>query len=85
MKFYIYENWRAHGHTMRIHVGSCSFCRDGTGIHRETRGGNGKWHGPFDSYQNARSIADRSQAQVSDCRFCSPGGETRENSSLKAP
>jgi hypothetical protein len=56
MRYYTYENWRAKGHTAKIHVGVCWFCKDGKGMGGGTRADNGKWHGPFDTLQEARAF-----------------------------
>lgn len=77
MRFYIYEHWTAEKKAV-IHRGECSFCNYGDGIHQNIRGEkNGRWHGPFDSYEEARGIAEGFRnREVRDCKFCLR--ETRE-------
>lgn len=72
-KFFVYENWRARGHRMRIHKGSCKFCRNGLGI----SGGkfnplNGKWHGEFSTLKEARARANSllEGPQAETCGVC---------------
>lgn len=71
-KFWAYENWRAHGHRATVHRGDCGACNHGRGVHGGGQTPNGKWHGPFDSADEARSEAGRQGAQVRDCGLCRP-------------
>jgi len=32
-QFWVYENWRAHGHKVTVHRGDCGHCNHGTGVH----------------------------------------------------
>ena len=77
MNFYVYENWVAEKKAV-IHRGECSFCNNGDGIHPNIHGEkNGRWHGPFDSYEEARGFAEGLRdREVRDCKFCLR--ETRE-------
>lgn len=43
MSYWIYENWRAHGHHAMIHRAECGHCNDGSGQRGGTRPDNGKW------------------------------------------
>lgn len=53
MTFYVYENWRADDKAV-VHRADCSFCNSGKGTGRGTLGEvNGKWHGPFESKEEA--------------------------------
>lgn len=72
MTFYVYENWRAHGHTARIHRSDCSFCQNGQGVHLDAGDENGRWSAPFDLLPEAEQAAQRMGAQVSYCQQCSP-------------
>ena len=55
--FYIYENWRADNKTV-IHQGTCGNCNDGRGCQDNPLGNkNGKWHGPFESLEEAEEAA----------------------------
>lgn len=71
-RFYAYENWVAHGHTARLHRGSCSFCTDGVGKTGQKAPRNGKWLGPFATVRQAEDAATKVGAEVSRCRFCAP-------------
>lgn len=58
-KFWIYENWVAEKKAV-IHKANCSYCNNGQGTQKNKLGNkNGKWHGPFNSYEEAKEIADR--------------------------
>ena len=58
MSFWVYENWTAE-HKAVIHTGGCGNCNDGQGCHELRRGSqNGRWLGPFDSFQAANRAAD---------------------------
>jgi len=70
--YYIYENWRAHGHRVRLHRSDCSFCNSGKGIHPDAAHGNGKWLGPFESADEALSVGRSTGATTSTCHFCIP-------------
>lgn len=71
MSFYVYENWVAEKKAV-IHKGECSFCNNGVGIHQNIRGvKNCRWHGPFDSYEEAREIAKGlGNREVRNCKKC---------------
>lgn len=57
MTFYVYENWTAEQKAV-IHAGSCGYCRDGRGCHVNPLGDrNGKWHGPFNTIEEAEEKA----------------------------
>lgn len=57
MAFYVYENWTAE-HKAVIHKGTCGYCKEGKGCHKNPLGNkNGKWHGPFDSLEEAEKTA----------------------------
>jgi len=72
MKYYVYENWVAEKKA-KIHNAFCGFCKHGRGhnprhVHGES---NGKWHGSFKSYEEARRFAlTRKDRKVSDCMSC---------------
>jgi hypothetical protein len=69
--FYIYENI-IKNHYMKIHLGNCSFCNNGEGIHRpEVRKGDA-WHGPYESYGDALDAAKGSCGNIEDCEYCKP-------------
>jgi hypothetical protein len=70
--YYIYENWVAEGHRARIHRNTCSYCRDGKGVHAHSGTQNGRWHGPFPTVDAAQQVADATGGNVSRCKRCSP-------------
>ena len=57
MSYYIYENWQAGPHKAVIHAGNCGFCNDGKGRAGGYDPRHGKWHGPFETVDVARSAA----------------------------
>jgi hypothetical protein len=69
--FWVYENWRAHGHRATVHRSDCRSCNSGAGVHGGTLTPNGKWHGPYQSLDEARSAASR-DAKLRECRRCHP-------------
>ena len=72
MRYWFYENWRAHGHQARIHPAMCSFCNDGQGFHPDSGSDNGGWRGPYDNLDAAMQAAAATGANVSRCRQCNP-------------
>ena len=70
MKYYIYENWVAHGHTARVHSGDCHFCNNGQGIHKNAGDNNGRWLGSFDTFEIALSNAKKLCTNSRPCKFC---------------
>jgi hypothetical protein len=72
MSFYVYQNWRVRPHKAMIHAGSCSFCSDGSGRRGDYGDENGKWHGPFDTLDQARAFSARLQGVVDrrECSYC---------------
>ena len=57
MSYYVYENWRAENKAV-IHTGFCGNCNNGRGCHENPLGDrNGRWHGPFDTLDEARRAA----------------------------
>ena len=69
MAWWVYENWRAvTGGKARVHRGSCGYCNDGEGFQPQDSGKNGKWHGPFDSKEQAFEYAKSLGRKTTD--FC---------------
>lgn len=62
--YWIYENWRAGEHKALIHLASCRFCNDGTGLRGGTDRSNGRWIGPFEGLDDARVSLTRMSAEV---------------------
>lgn len=72
--FWVYENWVAAKKAV-VHRGDCGFCHEGAGTGRNVLGEqNGRWHGPFSSFEGAKSaavgLADR---EYRECGSCKPG------------
>lgn len=69
--FYVYENWVAEKKAV-IHKASCSHCNYGEGTHRNIRRDqNGKWHGSFESFEEAESLAlSLKDRKVKYCGHC---------------
>ena len=64
MSFYVYENWTAE-HKAVIHRGSCGNCQYGAGCHHNLCGNkNGQWLGPFKTYDEAISVANKTGRKV---------------------
>jgi hypothetical protein len=42
MRYFAYENWRAHGHVTKVHTADCPFCKGGLGLSGGTRPDNGR-------------------------------------------
>src|SRR5436190_18757684 len=72
MAYHFYENWTAEGHRATVHVGECSFCNNGSGIHPDASERNGRWSTPFDSLAEARQAAGQAGATVRSCGKCVP-------------
>jgi DksA/TraR C4-type zinc finger protein len=75
--FWVYENWRARGHRVRVHASQCRFCNGGRGLSTGTRPDNGLWHGPFDALERATAFAnslDTASLECSCCAWAAPVG-----------
>ena len=69
--FYVYENWRVSPKKAIVHLGACSFCNSGRGLHRRASGQNGRWHGPYSSLYDAdQAAAATGHERREHCRFC---------------
>jgi hypothetical protein len=74
MTYWVYENIPLR--RTRVHLGSCSFCRDGRGIHGGGKRPSGAWYGPFDTVQEAeRLAASRKRLDNQKCPECLPISE----------
>lgn len=73
-QYYVYHNWRVErGGKARTHLGGCSFCNNGLGIHNTGPTRNGEWLGPFKTKQDALTRArNTGAARVDCCKKCSP-------------
>lgn len=71
-QYYVYENWQAGPHKAKVHFAHCSFCNHGQGTGRGVDGLHGKWHGPFDTIDEANEFARQTGGRVSPCGICNP-------------
>ena len=73
-KYYVYHNWTVErGGKARVHLGDCSFCNNGQGIHNTGPTRNGEWLGPFGTKQDALVQAQNIGAARKDCcKKCNP-------------
>ena len=71
MRYFAYENWRAHGHIIKVHRHDCPFCNAGKGIAGGTRPDNGRWLdlGEFKTPDDAVA-ATRSRVAEGTIRLC---------------
>lgn len=70
-EYWIYENWRAHGHVAKVHSAYCSHCKGGVGQAGGTDPANGRWLGPFATLQSAEAAGARTGSDVRRCGHCS--------------
>ena len=71
MSYYVYENSHADEHKAKIHKSECGNCKYGKGKSGQgTRIDRGKWHGPFDTYEDALQTAKNTEGKVSDGECC---------------
>jgi hypothetical protein len=67
MSFWVMDNSKES--CAKIHLANCHSCNGGRGPGLK---GTGKWHGPFKTYQDARSWASSNRKYVDSCKFCNP-------------
>lgn len=72
MTYYVYENWRAHGHQSRVHRAECGQCNNGCGVAGGTRSDNGKWHGPYGTFNEADDVSRKLPGEHHLCKICRP-------------
>lgn len=72
MSYWVYENWRAHGHRATIHCADCGHCNEGLGQSGGTSAENGRWHGPFASVEHAVTAAIATGGTDRRCGSCRP-------------
>lgn len=66
--YYVYEDDPTN--SAKIHFSHCSYCKNGYGT-KGTRLNDNRWHGPFDTLQEAEKVAQRTgKKNVSKCKFC---------------
>jgi len=68
--YWVYENW-THEKAV-IHRSNCSYCNEGRGIHPGSGPRNGRWHGPFPSFEAAHQAAARLPRPLRRCAHCTP-------------
>ena len=67
--YWVYENW-THKKAL-LHKGDCGSCNHGQGIHVDAGSHNGRWHGPFETHDEAASCAAATGRQnVRGCKRC---------------
>jgi hypothetical protein len=73
MTYHFYENWTVRPKKAKIHFSGCSFCNYGLGTDKPKEDGvRGVWHGPFATFEEARSAARRTGNEVTTCGHCKP-------------
>ncbi len=72
MTYWVYENWRAHGHRATVHREECGHCNDGAGQSGGTRADNGRWGGPYTSVDKAVAAAQATGGADRRCGSCKP-------------
>ncbi len=65
MNYYLYDN--DSDRKVRVHIGSCKYCKEGKGIKSIPQSASG-WHGPFDTLTAAKEVAQSLQRK--DTRTC---------------
>lgn len=72
MSYYVYENWRVRPKKAKIHIGECRCCNYGKGIDPDASDRNGRWHGPFATFEEAHDAAESTSHPVTFCKRCTP-------------
>lgn len=70
--YYYYHNWTAN-QLNKIHIGTCGFCRYGSGSHNNppvNRGENGVWIGPFSTLQLCQDYVNDLGLPPNTCQVC---------------
>ena len=70
MSYHVYENWTVH--KAKIHFSECPDCNHGSGKQPVDSGKNGRWLGPFPTYEAAQAEAEATGQPISDCGNCNP-------------
>ena len=68
--FYIYENWLAGPHKIVLHRSTCGQCNHGKGRPAGHDANHAKWHGPYGTLSEARTVAHDMQGILirSECK-----------------
>jgi hypothetical protein len=69
--YFVYENWVAENKAV-IHLGTCSSCNQGKGVHPNSGKDNGRWLGPFPTLESAENAALATGRPVKRCKKCGP-------------
>jgi len=70
MTYHIFEN--DNGWTM-LHYSDCSFVNHGQeGVQPNARGEQGRWHGPYPTYQEVSDAAKEMNWSIHNCEKCNP-------------
>jgi len=71
MTYYVYDDLPTN--SAKLHVSSCSYCNNGKGFQPNVTGMNTKWHGPFNTLQEAEEIAvGTGRKYIDKCKVCNP-------------
>ena len=67
-KYYVYEHWQ----TQRaiLHRAECSHCQQGLGLWRMRKQQYGKWHGEYDSIEEAMTADLWPRREIRACGLC---------------
>ncbi len=69
MNYYIYEN--SQYSKAMIHKGECEQCQEGQGKNPTVIRRYSKWHGPFDTLEQAtRAAKATGQKNIRECKIC---------------
>ena len=68
--YWVYENRPTNRSTM--HLSICSYCNEGRGVRPSSSQRNGKWHGPFQSFEAANQTAAGLARPLRRCSHCAP-------------
>lgn len=69
-EFYVYENWLAGPHKIVLHRSTCGQCNHGKGRPAGHDANHAKWHGPYATLAEARTVAHDMQGILirSECK-----------------
>ena len=71
MTYYVYEDFPTN--SAKIHISSCSYCNNGKGFQSNAIGMNTKWHGTFNTLQEAEEVAvGTGRKNIGKCKICIP-------------
>lgn len=72
LTFHVYVNWGVPGGLARVHFSDCPYCNAGRGIHPRAIRRTSRWHGPFESYNQAYDAARQLARVRTKCQHCRP-------------